>query len=268
LYFRGSRYWKDEIHSGRPEVKAHWSAQLNSYIAKLVQTAASHGQVKPNEVRVVGLVDAKNYWRSELYNYQQSLLDSPLHFKIKKQETPDTAYKGNRLEKKSYNGLLKLLNGLMWELPYPVLKAEGAEADDFFGALAKAKPEETPLYGATLDKDWMLCCEFRNTYMINLHRKYNLSIIDEAMALESFKAEYRNVEHLRDVPLAKSLKGERSDNLPKGFDPRLANLISYSLPDPDSFRIPGEFEPQWDFTEAWGELRSLLSSLGIPLESF
>jgi hypothetical protein len=271
LYFRGEKFWQENIHGFKPAVLIHWAKQRDAIFQQIKTAVSEHAGVEISSLELIGLVDKPfenggGYWRSRVYEAQQQKLKdeglAALSFKIKGQEIPDEAYKGNRLSKESYTGFMKVCNKLMYELPHKVFKADGAEADDLFGylSLCVGRAGQSPgvlLYGVTLDQDWSLCCQNKSTFFVNLHRKNFLVVLDSQSALEKFQQTYKKIKHFHEVPLAKSLKGERSDNLAKGFDPRLADLVDYSLSYCDEFleEIPGVIVP-WDFTAIHEELQS------------
>jgi hypothetical protein len=264
MYFRGTKYWNPCIHGFKPEVLAYWLRSLQTSVNNVVAAVENHAEIP---VKIVGLIDcpwpAGGYWRSQVYLAQQQALQEQgleaLHFKIKKQETPDTAYKGNRLAEGSYTEFLKLCHQLLYELPYPVLKYPGLEADDFWGLITR--DAKTPVYGATLDHDWALCTAHSpQVYWVNLHRSDYLGIYNQDTALSLFQKSYKKAKFLSEIPQAKSLKGERSDNLGKGFDPRLADLVQFSAPSHEIFANNLPNLTPWDFSPAHGQVKDLLKN--------
>lgn len=257
IYYRGVKTWDENIHGFRPEVVQHWAMALRDLINQIA-TKAKTTVEEPCSVVIVGLVDQPfkepnhGYWRSRVYEAQQQKLrlagKPALSFKIAKQEVPDEKYKGNRLAKSSYSPFMKLCTQLMYDLPFKVFKAEGAEADDMAGLLAQGVPSDAHLYLVTLDQDWALLTALSpRVVWMNLHRANFLKVYDSEQALELFQKTYKKALTLSEVPEAKSFKGERGDNLAKGFDPRLADLINFSCPAPSAF--PEEVElGAWDFT--------------------
>jgi 5'-3' exonuclease len=254
LYYRGLKDWNENIHGFKPEVLSYWKQQQENIIDQ-IKTVVS------GPVSIVGCVDSlgpNGYWRAQVYNVQQALRQTPLVYEKKDGTKGSPEYKGNRPEKSSYSPFLQLCKELMYTLDYPVLKYPGLEADDQAGLLTKLKPPGVKLYLVTLDKDWLLLCNDEVSW-VNLHNKKYLEVSDGEKALRIFQSEYKNVYSLEDVPHAKSLKGERSDNLPKGFDPRLADLVQFSAPNSDQFF---GVEP-WDFEPAYQAVKDFYKSLNL-----
>jgi 5'-3' exonuclease len=161
LYFSGAN-WDEQIHGQKPPVVEYWRNVLHRKMGEIVLGIADHAQIDPATIEIVGAVDdsTKAYWRSKVYAAQQQLLikqgREPLHFKIKKNPFIDYTYKGNRLEASSYSEFMTLCNKLMYELPHPVFKAKGLEADDIVGIFAQEINLNDKLYMVTLDQDWLL----------------------------------------------------------------------------------------------------------------
>lgn len=251
LYFSGCKNFDPQIHcdsEGRikDSVFNFWFSKYESKIRSIQSAIEEHSQEKCNFVCVYD--SPPPYWRSSVFSFQQSLLDEPLRFKSRN-GLKSTAYKGGRISKSEYTSFLDFASDIQAKFHFKdlELRASNAEADDLAGLLVNTAPEDQKIYLVTVDKDWKLLCK-GDTFWVNLHYKNFLQIINEEQALEDFKAEYVGIQTLADVPFAKSFKGERSDNLPKGFDPRLADLVNFSCPEVADFADCGvEFE--WDFRE-------------------
>lgn len=269
LYFRGCKDFNLNLHFDggfpRTEVVAFWKADLSNTLANIANAIAEHSKCEPLDVILVGAQDSADgkYWRHSLFSFQQTMLDEPLRFKSRKGSTKvhSDEYKGGRIAKSEYNEFMQVANKVLAEVSLPKFRADWAEADDVAGLFAKLKPEAQPLYVVSLDHDWKLLCNYPNTYFVNLHRNKFLEITDKSLALEDFQEAYpkAGIETLLDVPHVKAEKGERSDNLPPGFDHRLADLVSYSCPEPEDFSEVGP-EFTWSFSQIKQEITEFLQT--------
>jgi hypothetical protein len=267
IYFRGCKNFNLALHFDggrpRPEVVTFWKADLAHTLASIASAVAEHSKCKPLDVIIAGAQDAPNgkYWRHSVFSFQQTMLDEPLRFKSRKGSTKvhSDEYKGGRLAKSEYNEFMQVANKVIAEVALPTFFSDWAEADDITGLFAELKPEAQPLYVVSLDHDWKLLCDYPNTYFVNLHRTKFLEITDGSLALEDFQDTYpkAGIETLLDVPHAKAEKGERSDNLPPGFDHRLADLVNYSCPEPEDFAEVGP-EFTWSFSQIKQEIQNFL----------
>lgn len=241
LYYSGVKNYIPSVHEGDPKVKNYWVSRLNIIIEDIKSAILVHANA--DTIKIVFALDGKKpYWRSMTYDDPQPLAVCNAKEKL---------YKGGRV--KTFTPFMDLVCEVIGFYKVTRFKADHAEADDIAGLFCKYKTPEQSIYLVSIDKDWKTLCS-DGVFWVNLYTTKYLQISDSLGALNDFQIEYSGVRSLQDVSKAKSIKGERSDNLAAGFDPRLADLINFSCPKSEDF---GDFK--WDFNQLKEEVHDFLN---------